>query len=341
MDRFYYLDWLRVFATVCVVIIHVAAGYVGNMNSNYETHWLIGNLFETLSRWSVPGFVMVSGALLLRDSRELGYWEFLKKRASKVIIPFLGWSILFYLFGAYMGYFPSTIKHAIKLFISNEISYHFWFLYMIIGIYLITPLFQVFVRHAKKQHIEYFLVLWLYVSFATRLMEFWFGIHLSLELFFVKDYVGYFLLGYYLSQFEIARKWRIASYIGMLVGFVGTFACTYYFTISADGQFNDFWYSYFSPTVLLSVIGLFIWFRYNVKERTLPLLAQWINQASLGIYIIHYWLLNNLLWRVFPKVESYFHPILSISINIGITFILSLTIILLIKRIPIVKKLVP
>lgn len=92
------------------------------------------------------------------------------KRASKVIIPFVGWSILFYLFGVYKGYFPASIKEAIKLFINNGIIYHFWFFYMIIGLYLITPLLKILINHAQKTHIQYFLLFWLYASFVTVLL---------------------------------------------------------------------------------------------------------------------------------------------------------------------------
>ncbi|WP_028400737.1 acyltransferase [Ectobacillus panaciterrae] len=341
MNRLLYMDWLRVCATFGVVIIHVSAGYVSTLHPGQELSWFIGNFFETLSRWAVPGFVMISGALLLKDQRELPYWEFLKKRASKVIIPFVGWSVLFYIYEVYKGYYPPSIKEGIKLFINNGITGHFWFLYMIIGLYLITPLLKVFVRHAQKHHIEYFLILWLYASVVTKVSNFWFGMKFSLELFFVTDYVGYFLLGYYLNQFEIKKRWRVLSYFGLIIGLIATFLFTYYYTVKGGGQLDQFWYDYFSPTVLLCAVGLFIFFRNNFNERPLSFLFNGINQASLGIYIIHYWLLNNYLWRIFPYLETNFHPVIVIPIKIAITLILSTIIILVLKRIPIVNKLVP
>ena len=138
-NHIYYFDWLRVFATIAVVIIHTVAGNVSSLQSDQEFSWLLGNFFETISRWSVPGFVMISGALLLKDQREISYGEFFKKRLSKVAIPFVGWSIIFYIYGVYYGYFPFSIKEGISLFLNNEITSHFWFFYMIVGIYLIAP----------------------------------------------------------------------------------------------------------------------------------------------------------------------------------------------------------
>ena len=213
------------------------------------------------------------------------------------------------------------------------------FLYDCRNISNCSPL-GVFVRNTKKNHIEYFLILWLYASVITKVSNFLFGIQFSLELFFVTDYVGYFLLGYYLNQFEIKKQWRMLSYLGLIVGLISTFFLTYFYTVSNGGQLHQFWYEYFSPNVLLCASGLFIFFRYNFNEIRLPLIFSGINQASLGIYIFHYWLLNNYLWRVFPYLEE-FHPIIGIPLKILITLILSTIITLVLKRIPLVNKLVP
>jgi surface polysaccharide O-acyltransferase-like enzyme len=284
---------------------------------------------------------MISGALLLNDKRELSFQEFFKKRTSKVFIPFIGWSVLFYLYGVYAGYFPTSIIEGIKLFINNGITYHFWFLYMIIGLYLITPLIKILVGHAQKRHIQYFLILWIYASFITRLTSYFIGMEFTIELYFVTDYVGYFILGYYLSHYEIQPRMRILAYIGLIVGLVGTYLLTYFYTVKADGSLSQFWYDYFSPNVLLVSIGFFVLFRYNSNTWKLPSLFSEVNKASFGIYIIHFWLLNHYLWRIFPKVNESFHPLIAIPLNILITFILSVMIIAILRRIPIIKKLVP
>ncbi|KFM99549.1 hypothetical protein D0U04_17725 [Bacillus clarus] len=343
MKRLVYMDWLRVLATIAVVTIHVAAGYVSVLDSNNLSRWMSGNLFESLSRASVPIFVMISGALLLKGTKDISILEFLQKRASKVIIPFVGWSTLFYLYGAYIGYFPASLKQGIKYFLTDSIGGHLWFLYMIVGIYLITPLLKIFVKNAGKREVEYFLILWLYASVILKLIKYYYPINFNIELFYVTNYVGYFLLGYYLSNYDITKKWRNISYIGGFVGFIGTFFITYHYTVKADGQLDQFWYEYFAPGVLLMAIGLFVFFRYTFQnsERKLPFLLRGINQASLGIYILHFFLLNNFLYKVFPKVNAHVHAILAIPINVIIAIVLSMVITLVLQRIPVVKRLVP
>lgn len=71
MGRLVYMDWLRVVATIAVVTIHVAAGYVSTLDSNNVSRWLAGNFYDSLSRASVPIFVMISGALLLKGKKIL------------------------------------------------------------------------------------------------------------------------------------------------------------------------------------------------------------------------------------------------------------------------------
>ncbi len=343
MKRLVYMDWLRVLATIAVVTIHVSAGYVSTLDANNVSRWLSGNLFESLSRASVPIFVMISGALLLKGTKDISIGEFIQKRASKVIIPFVAWSVLFYLYGAYAGYFPRSIKQGIKYFLTDSIGGHLWFMYMIVGIYLITPLLKIFVKNAQKKEIEYFLILWLYASVVVNLAKYYYPINFNIELFYVTNYVGYFLLGYYLSNYDIVKKWRNLAYIGGIVGFIITFFVTYYYTVQANGQLDQFWYGYFSPGVVLMAISLFVFFKYSFgnSEKKLPFVLRGINQASLGIYILHFFLLNNYLYRVFPKVNEHAHAILAIPINVTITIVLSMLITLVLQRIPVVKKLVP
>ena len=76
-ERLVYLDWLRLFATFMVVTIHVSAPYVGIPYYDAPTSWLGANFYEAISRASVPLFVMISGALLLSDGREVSYKAFL------------------------------------------------------------------------------------------------------------------------------------------------------------------------------------------------------------------------------------------------------------------------
>ena len=208
-ERHSILQISQMFATFMVVTIHISAPIVGIPYYDAPTNWLGANFYESISRASVPLFVMISGALLLSDRREYSYKAFLTKRVSKIFIPLLCWSFIYYSYQVIDNWYPSfSIKQFISMFLSDSISIHFWFMYMILGIYLTTPIIKIFINHAKKQDIEYFLILWFYVSFIVKIMVKYIGLSFNIELFHVTNYIGFFVLGYYLSHFDMEKNWR-------------------------------------------------------------------------------------------------------------------------------------
>ena len=104
-------------------------------------------------------------------------------------------------------------------------------------------------KNAKKRD-RIFLILWLYASVIVKLVNYYYPINFNIELFYVTNYVGYFLLGYYLSNYDIAKMEKPILYWGIL-GFIGTFFITYYYTVKANGQLDQYWYEYFAPGVVL------------------------------------------------------------------------------------------
>lgn len=341
MKRLVFLDWLRILATIAVVTIHLSAGVVTVNLYNGQTYWLSGNLYESISRWCVPMFVMVSGALLLNDTREYTYKSFLVKRVSKVFIPLLVWSFIYYSYFVYQGYYGFSTTDFLKRFSTNGISIHFWFVYMILGLYLITPLLKIFVRNASKKDIKYFLLLWFYISVVAKLMRYLFGFSFNIELYFVTNYVGYYILGYYLLKYEITLKWRYIIYFGGLMGLLGTFFLTYLSTIKANGALQEFWYEYHSPNVLLVAIGIFIFFKYSLKKNNdkLSFIPKVINNTSFGIYLVHM-LVINILANKFSLIWINLHPALGIPYKVTIIVFVSAIIVIVIKKIPYLNKLV-
>lgn len=343
MKRVLYLDWLRVIATIAVVTIHVSSSTVSANLYDGRSYWLSGNLFESFSRFAVPMFVMISGTLLLSSSKEIAYTQFLSKRISKVFIPLIGWSIIYFLYWYSQGAFDLSIKTFIKAFLKNGISYHLWFLYMILGLYLIAPLVKIFIQHASKKDIHYFLLLWFYASIIVKWMNYFFGYSFNVELYYVTNYVGYFILGYYLANYEITPKWRKLSYVGSLLGLVATFVLTYYYTRKAGGQLNEYWYEYFSPNVFLVTVGLFLFGKYELsrKKEQLSFIGNIINNTSFGIYLAHMLVLIVFEKNLFQSIGNAIHPILGIPIKVLITLIISSILVLILKKIPFLNKLVP
>jgi surface polysaccharide O-acyltransferase-like enzyme len=83
------IHWLnnsRIAAVFTVVFLHVSASIVFGASFGSESWW-IGNVYDSLSRWCVPVLVMISGALLLDESKQEDATAFYQKRLSRIFWP--------------------------------------------------------------------------------------------------------------------------------------------------------------------------------------------------------------------------------------------------------------
>ncbi|MCM3756308.1 acyltransferase family protein [Sporosarcina aquimarina] len=341
MKRLVYMDWLRILAALAVVTIHVSAGIVTDEAQDYKSPWMAGNFYEAISRWAVPMFVMISGALMLSSKREIILLSFLKKKLAKILIPLFAWSVIYYSNEVRKDEITFSIADFIKRFATDDIVYHLWFLYMIAGLYIITPLLKILIQHAKRKDIEYFLILWLFTSIFSNWLEYFIGYRFEIELFFVTHYIGYYVLGYYLFMFDFQMKWRIAMYIGGVAGFITTFFMTYHESLKIDEPLEQFWYDEHSPNVLLMAVALFMLFK-STKIGTLkvPWIGTIISQASFGIYLIHVFVMQT-LYEKFDFVWFDLHPIIGIPYKVLLVVTISTILVRFIKKMPVLRGIIP
>ncbi|MBW9235527.1 acyltransferase family protein, partial [Leptospira santarosai] len=87
-----------------------------------------------------------------------------KKRVSKVAIPLLVWSIIYIVYRKFMWFEEHTWKQMIKMVLTDSVFFHLWFLYVILGLYLMTPFLRQIVSSSSKQMLQYFIGTWLVIS---------------------------------------------------------------------------------------------------------------------------------------------------------------------------------
>src|SRR6187549_1452322 len=87
-----YIDYLRLAATFGVILWHSSSEVYYKFGPESEWAW-VNFIFGAGVRWSVPCFVMLSGALLLSRDEEMGV--FYKKRLLRIFIPLITWTILY------------------------------------------------------------------------------------------------------------------------------------------------------------------------------------------------------------------------------------------------------
>src|SRR5471030_556197 len=195
------IDWinnLRFIALYAVIMLHTSAVLLAQYGKVPFGDWLAADIYNALTRFAVPVFVMITGALLLHREYELG--DFLKKRLGSVIPPFLFWSLVYVAYSWYNGDIIfngdtwTSVKQVLHL-LKYGSSYHLWYVYMLIGLYFFIPVIGKFVRNATKRETEYFLVMWLVVMLIAQpyLVRF----DPQVDLHYFADYGGYLVLGHY------------------------------------------------------------------------------------------------------------------------------------------------
>ena len=327
-NRIAYVDALRGIATLAVVILHVSAGYWGT-EAVPSAPWLTATFYDGMTRWCVPVFVMISGTLLLSTKKEtkIGF------RIRKILIPLFIWSAVYAVVDCFRG---SDWISSFESFLTGH--YHLWYLYMLIGLYLILPLLKKITENEKYE--IYFLVLSLVFNFilpqtmgllgflapgAWNLLEVVTG---KMSLQFVLGYSGYFVLGHWMHHRFFSKKHNLCIYLAGSLGFILTVVLTFAASVSTSYP-EKLFFSYFSCNVLLASMAVFLAFR---KIRYSSRFAEWMRKFSnysFGVFLVHPLILETLSGLI-PEG----HLILTIPVTSLIVYLLSLAITVALKSIP-------
>ncbi|MBN7774084.1 acyltransferase [Clostridium aminobutyricum] len=217
--RLIHYDLLRIFAAYLIVMLHLSVQYIRQAPASFEayTQWEYAIAFSAFSRIGVPIFIMLSGLFLLNPDKNISISAIFTKYLPKIVLLFIAWSF-FYAFAEqdfYRQVWASDFHfqkcwHDMdqQLFWHSVLrgNYHMWYLYMLAGLYLITPFVRIIAAHATKRQFCYFMGLCILITFVTKFNDsLWKLKPLSetldtLSLTFAFGYVGYFLAGYFLDK---------------------------------------------------------------------------------------------------------------------------------------------
>ena len=335
--RVAYFDALRVFASLAVMMLHLAAQHWADV-SVYSEAWRAFNGYNSLVRWCVPVFVMISGALFLERPTSLK--KLYGRHVARIAVAFVFWSALY----AVISLRRYSLVRAQFLYELVRGHYHLWFLYMIAGLYLIVPLLRLLVQSERLE--RYFLLLALIFGFMlpelTSLIA-QFTLHLganlqaalqTVDLRFVAGFSGYFVLGYYLN-YRTLRKGEVwAIYALGILGFAVTLFGTQALSLRS-GAANGLLYGYCTVNVLFEAAAVFTFFKQhcNVSSRLLDALSA----ASFGAYLVHALFIDALQFHFDIDTLS-FAPALSVPLLTAAVFILAYVMSFMLRIIPLVRN---
>lgn len=322
---------LKVFSAFAVVILHVSGGFVGNISisdpiyGNYE--WWAGNIYDSLTRWCVPLFIMVSGYYLL--NKEEPAKVFFQKRLNKVLTPIIFWSLFFSFWTVLKLAVEGKLSNApitlLNSWASGKPYFHLWYLFMIPFLYTITPVLRLAITHLPRKQTFIFIFFCLILATLNTLVE---KVFYNLDAsesysLFTNDflyYIGYFCLGGYFAKYE-PRKKNAFAFTALLLAWITTIIGSYLYTYK-------YFYSYLSVNTVVASVALFLLIKWNLNKKTS---LNNISKFTLGIYLVHpvfldilnfiakEWLLSRLDVYVYIPLAS----VVIFCLSCGLTYVLS------------------
>lgn len=329
-DRKIYIDYLRAAATVAVIFIHSTSGWYGRINEIDSLSWWMANILNTGSRFAVPVFVMISGAVLL--GKPMTVKEFYYKRAARLIPPIIFWSIVYLAFRMYKGMGQKDLIHFLTIgFWSEGSAYvHLWYLSMFACLMLFVPFINNFLLGQKpsRSDIAIFIAiasLFFFLNTVSDIARETSNIFMYWHLLF-QWYIIYFIAGYYFDRNNSSLFVKNIFFIFFIIA-LGSFAN--FFAIEKFNIVKD--YLVMNDKGILSfifAIAIFLFFKKNFSAKESKLVSS-ISLYSFGIYLIHPMILD-VLSSVFYRfnLPGYIH-IPSISFA---TFVISYTVIFVIRK---------
>jgi surface polysaccharide O-acyltransferase-like enzyme len=286
---------------------------------------------------------MISGALLLRPSRQDTITNFWKRRMHKVFLPALGWCVI-YLTCTYLKRGSFSFLGLTKDIVQGPMYYHMWYLYMLFGLYLAVPVLSVYMRHAERNNVRYFLLVSLFAASIIPFLCQLFHVTCGVEFVVMTGYVGYFVAGRYFLEVKITGRQRTLLLGASLIAWITTVVGTYLLRVH-EGAYNELFLVNTNPAiVVLTLTSYFCLKDLNVtafQQRCswLMKLILLVSSASFSIYLMHPLFLRAL--QVVGISSSIVTPLIGVPVIVLFVLIISLATTLCGRQLPLLKYFFP
>jgi surface polysaccharide O-acyltransferase-like enzyme len=218
---------------------------------------------------------------------------------------------------------------------------------MLVGLYLLTPILRLVVANATREIFKYLLAVWLLCALFIPIPGIIGAFYVDGNLLTFPLWAGYFMLGAYLVNVKMNRRFLLGIVAG---GLTLTVVGTYLLLGPVGGQHTYYFQDYFSPTMILSTAALFLLLTSikvpaNPREASNPkinwLLKQ-ISQCTLGIFLFHIIVLETLQrgYLGFTISGNYLNSIVEIPLITVVTLSICLAVLLPLRKVPIIKNLI-
>lgn len=335
-QRLLYIDILNILACLAVISLH----HNGLVHSFEDTlAWRESLVVECGLYWAVPVFLMITGVNLLNYREKYDTSTYFRKRVMRTVIPWLAWSFLVLGWKVVTGQLileEKTAGYVLNLVLNYKVENVYWFFGALFACYLAIPVFSLLTKNRK--------ILWyaaalnfIFLS-CLPVLKVWLGFSWSLDIPVTGSLILYVLLGYLFGTGELKRSQRTGIYLLGIFGFLLRFVYTYIMSVKT-GKTDTSIKGYIMFHAVFLSVAIFIWIRQINWKKYLPC---WlidklplISSCSFGIYLMHRVVMYYERSWLGLSTKSHWWRIACIPL----TYLISLGIVLILKKIPVVRKL--
>lgn len=336
------IDILRTISIFAVILVHTTTRTLeASSFALLKIPWTL--FLNQIARFAVPLFFMISGFVLeLNYHLHENYLTYLKKRFSRIFIPYLFWSLIYYLFVYYKERDPNFISALLR----GDASYQLYFIPALLIFYLLFPLIHNFCTYILN---KWLLIIFgliqlyiLYYDYNIHPLQLYYPIGIAVLNFYV------FILGIALARNQekfknFIRKWKLFLILGTVIFAIIVF----YEGLNGYLKTHNYlaFYSQWRPSVLIYTIllsGVLYWI-FNRKLKYLPLIKAF-SRLSFFVFFIHVIVLEILWYTIGAKLfaitngkiaeQFWYDPLYFLAVT-GISFAIAV----IIHKLPKLSKL--
>lgn len=346
LNRNISFDLLRIISAFCVVVLHVCTVYIKEYPVN-AVDFRVANFYDSLSRFGIPIFVMISGAIFLSEEKTVTTGKLWVHNILRLFITYWIWSFAYYAFQC-TYYWNVSIFHKGIVGVVNGCIYasnHFWFIFMILGLYALVPLLRTWLTRAEKKELNYFVLLFVVFqvlrvtitiladkSLVTEISN-------KLTITELSDYLGYFVMGHILTKYDVPKKWKRLVYCLIPIGIIANFLISDAMSLKL-GYYHAGIYDSFGIFTFLISVAVFVLFK-DLKQKIkgdglFAGACRSISMDTLGVYLLHLGILD--FFEAEGLLFQNFSAALGVPVISLLTFAVCCVVSALLRRIPVIGR---
>ncbi|GAA1872159.1 hypothetical protein GCM10009813_35540 [Brevibacterium marinum] len=272
----------RVIAIVAVVAIHSLGTVVEENYAAMGPDWWVANGFDSAARWSVPVFIMISGALALDPARGNKPRRFLSKRVWRIGIPLVFWTAVyvifrrFYLLPSDDGWNPGLA------ILTGSPFVQLYFLYVLAGLTLLTPFFRLLSVHGSRRLQWGTGLIFLGIGMLDQWVSIVFDVGEANIATRFLPMAGFYILGWVLRDVVLSARGVAAAWTALL----GSIALTIVWAGLGPGDKPwIFPYEYLAPGVVAASLAAYLLLHHHMNTGFRVL--HWLYPYSFGVFLLH------------------------------------------------------